>query len=255
MQELSEQQLQVSDKKNIEGVTEKYLQPILEVLDRKNIKGVRLLKQGNRVMLLIDKSQLNSMNTDILHAMNMVYPNHVVCIEDIENPFDYEELYEDMPIVNSGKAGYKTQDILEEMDELVYQYNPTKVVILIGTNDLNNDVPEDKMLENIEKIIKDIKKNRKKAKLYVQSIYPINNSDNDKINKDTVGVRTNETIQRVNKQIKKICKQQNVTYIDMYSELVDNEGNLILKYTKDGLHISELGYLKITRILLSYLEN
>ena len=104
MQELSEQQLQVSDKKNIEGVTEKYLQPILEVLDRKNIKGVRLLKQGNRVMLLIDKSQLNSMNTDILHAMNMVYPNHVVCIEDIENPFDYEELYEDIPSKRNKKV-------------------------------------------------------------------------------------------------------------------------------------------------------
>lgn len=188
--------------------------------------------------------------TDISKNENFVFLG-----DSITDWYPIEELYEDMPIVNSGKAGYKTQDILEEMDELVYQYNPTKVVILIGTNDLNNDVPEDKMLENIEKIIKDIKKNRKKAKLYVQSIYPINNSDNDKINKDTVGVRTNETIQRVNKQIKKICKQQNVTYIDMYSELVDNEGNLILKYTKDGLHISELGYLKITRILLSYLEN
>lgn len=188
--------------------------------------------------------------TDISKNENFVFLG-----DSITDWYPIEELYEDMPIVNSGKAGYKTQDILEEMDELVYQYNPTKVVILIGTNDLNNDVPEDKMLENIEKIIKDIKKNRKKAKLYVQSIYPINNSDNDKINKDTVGVRTNETIQRVNKQIKKICKQQNVTYIDMYSELVDNEGNLMLKYTKDGLHISELGYLKITRILLSYLEN
>ena len=188
--------------------------------------------------------------TDISKNENFVFLG-----DSITDWYPIEELYEDMPIVNSGKAGYKTQDILEEMDELVYQYNPTKVVILIGTNDLNNDVPEDKMLENIEKIIKDIKKNRKKAKLYVQSIYPINNSDNDKINKDTVGVRTNVTIQRVNKQIKKICKQQNVTYIDMYSELVDNEGNLILKYTKDGLHISELGYLKITRILLSYLEN
>lgn len=188
--------------------------------------------------------------TDISKNENFVFLG-----DSITDWYPIEELYEDMPIVNSGKAGYKTQDILEEMDELVYQYNPTKVVILIGTNDLNNDVPEDKMLENIEKIIKDIKKNRKKAKLYVQSIYPINNSDNNKINKDTVGVRTNETIQRVNKQIKKICKQQNVTYIDMYSELVDNEGNLMLKYTKDGLHISELGYLKITRILLSYLEN
>ena len=87
--------LKESNNKNIEVVREKYLQPILEVLDRKNIKGSRLLKQGNRVMLLIDKCQLNSINANIINAMNMVYPNHVVCIEDVENPFDYKGLYEE----------------------------------------------------------------------------------------------------------------------------------------------------------------
>ena len=80
---------------SIEVPSEKYLQPIIEVLDRKNIKGARLLRQGNQVMLLIDKSKLSSMNMKILNTMNMVYPNHVVCINNIENPFDYEELYED----------------------------------------------------------------------------------------------------------------------------------------------------------------
>ena len=56
-------------------------------------------------MLLIDKSQLNSMNTDILNTMNMVYPNHVVCIKDAENPFDYEELYEeDIPSKRNKKV-------------------------------------------------------------------------------------------------------------------------------------------------------
>ena len=90
---------------NNEDAREKYLQPILEVLDRKNIKGARLLKQDNSVMLLIDKSQLNSMNTDILNTMNMVYPNHVVCIKDAENPFDYEELYEeDIPSKRNKKV-------------------------------------------------------------------------------------------------------------------------------------------------------
>ena len=90
---------------NNEVAREKYLQPILEVLDRKNIKGARLLKQDNSVMLLIDKSQLNSMNTDILNTMNMVYPNHVVCIKDAENPFDYEDLYEeDIPSKRNKKV-------------------------------------------------------------------------------------------------------------------------------------------------------
>ncbi len=96
---------------NTEVPREKYLQPILEVLDRKNIKGARLLRQGNRVMLLIDKSQLNTMNTEILNAMNMVYPNYVVCIEDNKNPFDYEELYENIPSKRNKKVmPYKVFD-------------------------------------------------------------------------------------------------------------------------------------------------
>lgn len=90
---------------NNEVTREKYLQPILEVLDRKNIRGARLLKQGNQVMLLIDKSKLNSMNMKISNTMNMVYPNHVVCINNIGNPFDYEGLYED----NNSKENKKVR--------------------------------------------------------------------------------------------------------------------------------------------------
>lgn len=181
--------------------------------------------------------------------------NFVFLGDSITDWYPIDELYENIPIVNSGKAGYKTEDILEELDELVYQYNPTKVVILIGTNDLNSDTSEDELTNNIEKIITEIKKNRKQAEIYVQSIYPINNTDADKINEKTVGKRTNESIQRVNKQIKSICKEQDVTYINMYDELVDEAGNLSLQYTQDGLHISDLGYLKITRKLLTYLES
>lgn len=181
--------------------------------------------------------------------------NFVFLGDSITDWYPIDELYENIPIVNSGKAGYKTEDILEELDELVYQYNPTKVVILIGTNDLNSDTSEDELTNNIEKIITEIKKNRKQAEIYVQSIYPINNTDADKINEKTVGKRTNESIQRVNKQIKSICKEQDVTYINMYDELVDEAGNVSLQYTQDGLHISDLGYLKITRKLLTYLES
>ena len=57
-------------------------------------------------------------------------------------PFD--ALYDkDIPIINSGRAGYRTFSILEEMDDLVYKYNPTKVFILIGTNDLNTHTGKD----------------------------------------------------------------------------------------------------------------
>lgn len=61
-------------------------------------------------------------------------------------------------------------------------------------------------------------------------------------------------IKEVNARIKNVCKKQKVKYINVYKHLVDDEGNLTLEYTKDGLHLSDLGYLKVTKVLTPYVE-
>lgn len=81
----------------MEEVVDKHLKPILEVLDSKNIDGVKLIKQSDKIMLLLDKRKLNEINLYIMNAMNLVYPNDIICINDENNPFDYEELYEMKP--------------------------------------------------------------------------------------------------------------------------------------------------------------
>ena len=40
----------------------------------------------------------------------------------------------------------------------------------------------------------------------------------------------------------------------MYDELLDEDGLLKLEYTVDGLHISDVGYEKITDILMEYVK-
>lgn len=181
--------------------------------------------------------------------------NIVFLGDSITDWYPFDSLYEDyVPIVNSGKAGYRTFEILPKLKELVYQYNPTKVFILIGTNDLNTNTGKEELVQNIEKIIKRIKKNRPKCKIYVQSIYPINRTDNEKIDLEKVSQRENGEIKEVNKKIQTICKKYKVTYINMYKYLIDENGNLAEKYTKDGLHLSDLGYLKVTSILTPYVE-
>lgn len=180
--------------------------------------------------------------------------NYVFLGDSITDWYPFEDLYEEnVPIVNSGKAGYLTKDIKKDLKELVYDYNPTKIFILIGTNDLNSDTPNDITLENINEIIKDIKKNRPHAKIYLQSIYPINATDDEKINKKTVGIRTNDDIQKLNKSLKEYCKENKINYIDVYNELIDENGNLNIKYTVDGLHLSTLGYLKVTKKISNYI--
>lgn len=199
---------------------------------------------------IIDNSNKCTQNTEIGKNENFVFLG-----DSITDWYPFDDLYEEnVPIVNSGRAGYLTKDLKDKLNEFVYVYNPTKVFILIGTNDLNSDTPNDVTVNNIKEIIEEIKKNRPKTEIYLQSIYPINKTNNEKIVKKTVGIRTNEVIRKVNKELEKYCEENDITYIDMYSELTDENGNLDIKYTKDGLHLSTLGYLKVTNKIMTYIE-
>ncbi len=191
-----------------------------------------------------EKKKVASPNYSLKQTANILFLG-----DSITDWYPIEEIYGDMPIVNSGISGYHTYDILDRMDSMVYRYNPTKIFLLIGTNDLEleEDQTED-TIKGIKEIIKEIRKNRKNATLYVQSIYPINR------NLSSAGARYNEEIQDVNKEIEEYCKEKKVTYIDMYKELADEEGNFSEDYTKDGLHPNDLGYARISQVLIDYIN-
>ena len=105
----------------------------------------------------------------------------------------------------------------------------------------------------LKAITKKIEKKRPKTKIYIESIYPINNTNSEKINHGMVGSRKNSTIKKINKEIKDYCNENDYTYIDVYNNLTDKNGNLKLEYTEEGLHLSSLGYIKVTKILYPYL--
>ena len=169
--------------------------------------------------------------------------------DSITDFYPLEEYYDNIPVVNSGVAGNKTTDILSNMKERVYQYNPTKVFLLIGTNDLDSsDV--DTTFNNIKKIINEIKENRREASIYVESVYPVNSL----IENNAVNNRDNEKIRELNKKLFNYCDDGNCTYINLFKELKDEDGNLKSNYTEDGLHLNSLGYVVVTRCLLPYLN-
>ncbi len=181
-------------------------------------------------------------------------PENIVFLGDsITDYYDLEKYYKDYYVVNSGVSGNIAKDILDDMEERVYKYNPSKVFLVIGTNDIQRNISDKEIVKNIETIIENIKKNRKDTKIYLESIYPINNTDNDKINNEVVGKRTNEEIRKVNQQLKEYCDKEKITYIDMYKKLADDEGNLKIEYTKEGLHISDKGYELITDVIKDYI--
>lgn len=181
--------------------------------------------------------------------------NFVFLGDSITDFYPLEEFYDELPVVNSGVSGYQTTDILSRIDSMVAIYNPTKVFLLIGTNDIQNNKSEDEIVNNIKKIIDKIHEVRPKTKIYLESLLPVNKSDDSKINHDMVGKRENKTIQSINKKLKKYAEEENITFINLYDEFVNDNNEMTLKYTEEGLHLSSLGYLKLTNILLPYLQD
>lgn len=185
----------------------------------------------------------------------IVDDNYLFLGDSITDYYDLDKFYEGLPVVNSGISGNRTTDILNDMKNRVYKYNPSKIFLLIGTNDFLDDVSDDEIADNIGKIIKLIKENRPYAEIYLESIYPVNKNDDEKISLSMVSVRDNEHIKSVNDKLKELCKEEKITYIDLYSKLADDDGNLKLEYTIEGLHLSEDGYKVVTDAIFKYIKN
>ena len=215
-------------------------------------------------LLLVNKNELNDRmsNTNkelkkevyTLKETNKNYTNYLFLGDSITDYYDLDKYYEGYKVVNSGVSGNQTSDILDDLKKRAYVYNPSTIFLLIGTNDYIHDKKEDETINNIKEIVDKLNKNLPNAKIYLESIYPINNTDDKKIFKSVVNVRNNTSIKKINSELKKYCNDKNCTYLDMYSLLEDKDGNLKLEYTKEGLHMSDKGYEVITKELKKYMH-
>ena len=68
--------------------------------------------------------------------------------------------------------------------------------------------------------------------------------------KQKVYVRTNEKIQALNQTYQELAQAyRQVSYVDVYSSLLDEVGQLAEAYTTDGLHLSVAGYRILAQAL------
>lgn len=185
---------------------------------------------------------------------NVINENIVFVGDSITNRYNVKNYFTNKNVVKSGVEGYKTEDILDNMYDMIYKYNPSKIFLLIGTNDISQDeISEEEVIDNIKRIIENVKKNKPYCRIYVESIYPVNHSSDEKIKRYFSDIRDNRDIRSVNNKIKELCKKEKVTFINLYKVLQDENGELKIDYTIDGLHISDDGYKVISKSLLKYM--
>ncbi|SKA41566.1 Lysophospholipase L1 [Chitinophaga eiseniae] len=147
-------------------------------------------------------------------------------------------------ILNRGIAGDNTNGLLARVEE-VARHRPARLFILVGTNDLNKQMPAVSIAANYRRIIGAVQQASPHTRIYVQSVLPINNQ--------LIGRQyysgTNEQIIALNTLLKSMAAEEHVTFVDVYTSLLDNTGQMDARYTYDGLHLSGEGYLKWVQVL------
>lgn len=204
------------------------------------------------ILLCVNEQEIIKLNSRLERLERYTYNKESIVFlgDSITSRCDLDKYFPNYNVYNSGIAGNMTKDILDNMENRVFVCNPTKVFILIGTNDLvYSGLDNDGIKNNIEEIINKIYEKNSNTKIYLESIYPVNNS----LNKEIVETRTNDNIKDLNNKIEKICNNK-CTYINMYDNLTDKNGNMKRIYTVDGLHLNKIGYKVVASKLTKYLN-
>lgn len=180
-------------------------------------------------------------------------PGGIVFLGDsLTQRYPLADFYPNMPIYNRGIDGDTTVGVLKRLDVSVFALEPSIVVLQIGTNDLQvAEFPPKATIENIQLIVSKIKEGLPNVKILLVSLYPVNETPDKLIEKIVVGPRTNKDLLWMNSHLKTLDQ---VEFIDVYPSLCDATGNLEMRYTKEGLHLSLNGYAQVTEKIKPVLE-
>lgn len=163
---------------------------------------------------------------------------------------NWKVLFPDKNVINRGISGDVTDGILFRLNEVTAS-KPSKVFLLIGTNDMARGKSIGYVLENTEKIILQIKKQSEETKIYLQSILPINPNVGDKFS----GHKNNHhKIIEANKRLRALAQKQGLKFINLHKRMGNAKKHLKPKYTYDGLHLTEDGYMKWKKVILKYVN-
>ena len=163
---------------------------------------------------------------------------------------DWKALFPEKNVVNRGISGDVTDGVLFRLDE-VTSSKPSKVFLLIGTNDMARGKSVDYVLTNTEKIILQIKAQSKDTKIYLQSILPINPTVGEKFEGHK---KNHQNIIEANKRLKMLAKQHKIKFINLHKAMSTDEKYLKPEYTFDGLHLSNEGYKKWKQVINKYVN-
>jgi lysophospholipase L1-like esterase len=155
--------------------------------------------------------------------------------------FPEEFLPSDRTWLNQGISGETSAGLLSRLS-LFDQTRPDTIFIMIGINDLLRGTSELTILENQRLIIDELKTAHPQAQIVVQSILPHAAEEATWEGRDRLIALPNQKIQDLNRQLKTVAQEEGVYFLDLYSLFTDDDGNLQMALSTDGLHLNKQGF-------------
>jgi len=145
---------------------------------------------------------------------------------------DLPVLFQNPKIINTGFGGSKASDLLYYLDELVLDFNPSKVIIYEGDNDISSGHKINFILKNIKSIIKKIEEKNKYVQIILISAKP-----------SIMRWDLRKKYIQLNKKYKNLAlKNNNIHFADIWSQMIDSGELKTDIFIEDGLHLNEKGY-------------
>jgi len=145
---------------------------------------------------------------------------------------DLPVLFQNPKIINTGFGGSKASDLLYYLDELVLDFNPSKVIIYEGDNDISSGHKINFILKNIKSIIKKVQEKNKYVQIILISAKP-----------SIMRWDLRRKYIQLNKKYKNLAlKNNNIHYADIWSQMIDSGELKTDIFIEDGLHLNEKGY-------------
>ncbi len=161
---------------------------------------------------------------------------------------EWHELFNDKRIKNRGISADISEGVLDRLDE-VTESQPLQIFLMIGVNDLSRDISIPSIIENYTQIIRNIQRDSPETGIFIQSVLPVN----DNFPRFKKHLNKSDKINILNGKLEELCGELQVTYIDLHSHFINEDGKLNPMYTNDGLHLTGPGYVKWKSVIEVYI--
>jgi lysophospholipase L1-like esterase len=153
---------------------------------------------------------------------------------------DFRGKFPGLRIANRGISGDTTRGLLIRLADDVLALDPSGIVLLIGTNDIDVQVTPEDIAGNVKLLLDQISADDPTTPIILCQVMPTSATKN----------RPTDKIRELNRRYAELAKQYpQAVVLDTYTLFANGEGDAKIEEFPDLLHPNDVGYAKWTAAL------